>query len=100
MMILGLIILSFFALLGLLSFASALIGRAYREYNPSTLVLRKLNAESAEVRVRCAAARCVELRCGHLLCECADEEALFICKKLMHEYPIIEAVMAEKAQTG
>lgn len=96
MEILWFIILGFFALLGLLSFLSALIGRAYREYNPSMLVLRALCAATAEVRVRCAAARCVELRCEHLRCECADEEALIICRKLRREYPIIEAVMAPK----
>ena len=92
MYIIGLIILSFFALVGAVGFITALFGRSFDDSNPSELVLKALTAETAEVRVRRAAERCAQLRCEHLRCECLDDEALLICEKLRREYPVIEAV--------
>ena len=88
--IIVLIIMTFFAVIGLITFINALIlGNDLRNEDVK-LVLDSLSGNSAERRVRKAVNICEELSCRRLVCECSDEEARFICKKLKERYPIIE----------
>ena len=88
MYILGMIVLSFFALIGAASFLSALLSSGA---DPETaLLLENLTIDNAEIRIRRAARLCDRIRCDRLICRCADEEAEKICTMLMKEYRIIE----------
>lgn len=90
MYILGMITLTFFAIIGLASFITAICRRTYVKDDRAVLVLRELTADNAEHRVRRAAAVCEELRCERLICECADDTAAEICDLLSADYPVIE----------
>lgn len=88
MVIIGWIVLSFFALIGAAAFVSALLGGSADEQ--TALVLEKLTVKDAEMRVRRAASMCDRIRCQRLICRCVDEDAEHICEHLMREYRIIE----------
>lgn len=89
MIVIGMIVLSFFALIGFAAFHSALINS--RDTDAETaLVLENLIAQNAEMRVRRAVRICERIRCNRLICRCADEGAERICERLMKEYRMIE----------
>ena len=94
MYIIGLIILTFFALIGILAFINSII-KLRDPDRKATMILSDLSAGDAEMRIRRAARICSEIRCERLICMCADADSLFICKALSAVYPVIEARKAE-----
>lgn len=92
MYILSMIILIFFAIIGLCAFISAIIYAAHNTKGDEILiVLRKLNEENAEGRLRKAAGICMNTRDAKLLCVCErDNPAFVICEKFKADYPFIE----------
>lgn len=95
MLTVGIILLVFFALIGVLAFLSALIGAG--EDKKQVMVLEDLREENAEYRIRRAARRCERIRCGRLICRCEDAGAERICKILMKEYRMIELQKAAES---
>ena len=88
MVMIAMIVLSFFALIGAAAFLSALLDGDADE--KTALVLEQLRAADAEVRIRRAARLCETIRCQRLICRCADEEAEQICERMTREYRMIE----------
>ena len=89
MYIFGLIILTFFAVIGLTVFINEIV-RSGHEDDKMTLTLTSLTAGDAEIRVRRAARICSDIRCSRLLCQCDDVTAIEICETLRADYPVIE----------
>ena len=89
--IFGLIILTFFAVIGLAGFITAVM-RGCGSDDKLKLVLSELTAGTAEARVRRAVSICEDIRCEHLICECADNEAARICEKLRDDHGIISII--------
>lgn len=91
MYIVGLIILTFFAVLGLSAFLTPLLSEA-RNDPQLKLILEKLTASDAEIRVRRGVRLCRELRIERLICECADAEAIAVCERLKNDCRMIEVI--------
>lgn len=89
MIILGAIVLSFFAVIGVLCFIGACVRNLSSEGNSAVLILKNVSGSDAEMRVRKAASVCEHIRCEQLLCECTDDEAVMICEVLQRYYPVI-----------
>ena len=90
MYILGMIVLTFFAVIGAASFITAISRSISGKDDCFVLVLKDLTENDAEIRVRRAVQLCGELRCEQLICECADDAAVRICEILREKHPIIE----------
>ena len=90
MYILGMIILTFFAVIGAAHFISAILHSAAGYDEQLVMVLTELGADNAEYRLRNALSLCREMRCSHLRCECRDSEALYICNSFARHEPMIE----------
>ena len=90
MYIFCLIMLSFFAVIGLASFVTSLIRSRVGSDIDLAVILYGLRATDAEARARKAAVICEEIRCKKLICECTDDEAAEICRKLQRTHGIIE----------
>ena len=88
MYIFGMLILTFFAVIGVAVFITALY-RARGADKHLSIVLSELYADNAEVRIRNAAELCSEIRCERLICECADTQTMSICARLSRDHPII-----------
>ena len=89
MYIVGIIMIAFFAVIGVLTFIAA-ITKLNTADEETDMTLRNIRAQNAEQRVRKAAKLCDRMRCQHLICRCLDEEAVIICERLRKEYRIIE----------
>lgn len=89
MYIIGMITLTFFAVIGAASFITSLL-RANGADEHLSIVLSELNEDNAEARVRKAAHLCSEIRCEKLICECADMKTEEICARLSDEYSFIK----------
>ena len=89
MYIFGLIILTFFAVIGLTVFINEII-RSGHDDDRMMIMLTSLNADNAEMRVRYAAKVCTDIRCSRLLCQCDDVTAREICERLKDTYPVIK----------
>lgn len=91
MEILCLIMLIFFAIIGLCSFITALLDLFYKGSGETILILDKLTAESAEARIRSAARMCHHHRGTRLICRCdPNEPAYDICRLMQKDYPFLE----------
>lgn len=89
MNVIGIIVLSFFALIGAAAFLSAMF-RENTADKECALLLEHLTADKAEMRIRRAAKLCDRIGCQRLICRCSDVEAEQICERLTREYRIIE----------
>ena len=99
MYIAGMLILTFFALIGLCAFITAIADLIHSGTdNGAMLILSGLSEADAEARVRRAARICRDKRCGRLICVVdPDDPAKIICENLTPEYPFIEIMDTESA---
>lgn len=91
MYIFCLIILIFFAIIGICAFITSLLDHCYHGEHESTLVIGGLSAENAEARIRSAARICQHHKGMKLRCVCSEENPAYdICKLMQKEYPLME----------
>lgn len=91
MYIFSMILLIFFAIVGLCAFISALLDIAYKGNSNAVLMLRNLTPDNAEVRIRRAARICLHHTDIRLICICPkDNPAYDICLMMQKEYPFLE----------
>ena len=91
MYILCMIILIFFAIIGLCAFIAALLDVFYRSDGETVMILKELSADNAEARIRSAARICQKHNGMHLVCICDEENPAYdICCLMKKEYPFLE----------
>lgn len=91
MYIICMIILIFFAIIGICAFITSLLDHCYHGEHESTLVIEDLSAENAEARIRSAARICQYHKGMTLRCVCSEENPAYdICKLMQKEYPLME----------
>ena len=96
MVIFGMLILIFFAIIGLCAFISSLLDIFYNNKSEALIILRDLSADNAEARVRSAARLCLRKPSMRLLCVCDEENPAYdICLLLKKEYPFLEIISSE-----
>ena len=90
MYIFAMLVLIFFAVIGITAFITAAGDALYRTKRGFFLVLPALDADNAEARVREAARLCKRKPGLRLICVCAKgDDAAAICERLKQEYPFI-----------
>lgn len=92
MYILGMVILVFFAVIGIAVFIGTL-AKAHLKNDTDGLILLipQLNADNAEARIRSAAVIRQETQGCRVVCICeGDNDAMMICEKMKREYPFLE----------
>lgn len=92
MYILGLVILVFFAVIGLAVFVSTLV-KANLQSNTDgfILLIPQADEDNAEARIRSAAALVGSAHGCRLICVCKNEHgARMICEKMQREFPYLE----------
>ena len=99
MYIIGMVILTFFAVIGAAAFITGLL-RAKDADEDIAVILYKLNEDDAEARIRKAAELCGEIRCERLICVCEDIAAKNICVRMKKVYPIVEISDKKAAAEG
>lgn len=91
MYIFCMIILIFFAIIGLCAFITALLDSIYKSSGVTVLILKEISADNAEARIRSAARICQRHKGMRLICECdEDNPAYDICRLMQKEYPFLE----------
>ena len=91
MYIICMIILIFFAIIGICAFITSLLDHCYHGEHESTLEIEDLSAENAEARIRSAARICQHHKGMTLRCVCSEENPAYdICKLMQKEYPLME----------
>ena len=91
MYIFCMIILIFFAIIGICAFITALLDCFYHENHQSVLILSDLSVENAEARLRWAARICQRHKGMKLRCICKEDDPAYdICFLMKKEYPMIE----------
>lgn len=91
MYILCMIILIFFAIIGLCAFITALIDAFYKTDGETVLTLKNISADNAENRIRSAARICQRHKGMRLICICDEENPAYdICRLMQKEYPFLE----------
>ncbi len=92
MYILYMIVLIFFAVIGLCSFITALIDSAHGSAGKNIVItVRHPSANEAEAALRQAARICVRSKGARLICVCdSDEPSYPICELMQRDYPFIE----------
>ena len=99
MYIIGMIILTFFAIIGIATLIDAAYRAISRVRGDLILVLPLLGADDAEARTRQAARLCEQAAGSAVVCICdAGSEAEAICTRLRDEYPTV--VVTESASFG
>ena len=85
------IILIFFAIIGICAFITSLLDLCYHGEQKSVLIIGDLSPENAEARIRSAARICQHHRGMKLRCICSKEVPAFdICTLMQKEYPLME----------
>ena len=88
MYLFSMIILIFFAVIGLCAFISALLDAVYRSGGQAELIITKLTPDSAEARILHAARICQH--------HCKEGEPAYdICKLMQKEYPFMQIIPDE-----
>ncbi len=91
MYILGMIILIFFAIIGICAFITSILDHCYHGEHESLLIIDNLSAETAEARIRSAARICQHHKGMKLRCICSEDDPAYdICALMQKEYPLIE----------
>ena len=100
MYILAMILLIFFAGVGLISFVLSVMRLLTESSDKSEyfLILPKITSSSAEYKLRCAASRMRELSKGEILCLCdgCDTETQEICRRMTEECPYLSVLSKEE----
>ena len=90
MYILSMIILIFFAIIGLCAFITAVIDSMHSGAGELLIILRELSEDNAEARVRKAAGICRNCRGSRIICVCEkDSPEESICEMLKRDHPFI-----------
>lgn len=93
MYILSMIILIFFAIIGLCAFIGAILDAVCKSTGSVVLTIGDLSADNAEARIRCAARVCQHHRGYRLRCICdEDQPAYDICRLMQKDYPFMEII--------
>ncbi len=94
MYILGMILLVFFAVIGLTVFVSMLVKANLKsDTRDFILLISRVDEQNAEARIRTAAMMTDSVRGCRIICVCAETNpARVICEKLKRQYPQIEIV--------
>lgn len=96
MLILCMIILIFFAIIGLCAFITAIADCFYSD-SGAVLLLTGLDCENAEARIRAAERICRQHRGIRLKCVCDENDPVYdICVMMQKEYPMMEITPCEK----
>ena len=91
MLVFCMIILVFFAIIGLCAFITAILDIAYKGDSSAVLVIKDLKPDNAEARIRTAARICLKHTHIRLVCLCKEEDPAYdICCYLKKEYPFLE----------
>ncbi|WP_405356490.1 hypothetical protein [Ruminococcus sp.] len=91
MYILCMIILIFFAIIGICALITSLLDHCYHGDHETMLVLKELSTENAEARIRSAARICQHHKGMKLRCICDEDDPAFdICVMMQKEYPSME----------
>ena len=91
MYIFSMIILIFFAIIGLCAFVGGLLDAVYKGSSNALLILGDLSPDNAEARIRAAARICRQHRSIRLRCVCEKgDPARDICELMQKEYPFME----------
>ena len=91
MFVLCMIILVFFAIIGLCAFITAILDIAYKGDSSAVLVIQNLKPDNAEARIRTAARICLHHTHIRLVCVCEESDPAYdICKLLQKEYPFMD----------
>ena len=91
MYILSMVILIFFAIIGLCTFIGAILDRAYRVKEGLTLIVEGLTPDSAEAQIRAAARICQRHKDVGMVCICGEDSSVKeICRLMKKDYPFIE----------
>ena len=91
MYIFCMIILIFFAIIGICAFITSLLDLCYHGEQKSVLIIGDLSPENAEARIRSAARICQHHRGMKLRCICSEDDPAFdICCLMQKEYPLME----------
>ncbi len=94
MYILGMVILGFFAVIGICSAFSGLMRS--KNILHAELILRGLTADNAEAQLRSAAEICRRHKGLRLRCICSTKDPAYeICRLMQSEYPFIELESCE-----
>ncbi len=94
MYILGMIILVFFAVIGIASFVGGVVKSHFKcDTKGFILLICDLSENNAEAKIRSAAIMTEEAKDCRIICVCAgDHPARAICEKMQKQYPQIEIV--------
>lgn len=97
MYILCMIILVFFAIIGLCAFLSAILDQCYQNDGKAELTLKDLTTADAEARIRTAARICQHHRGFSLICVCDEKDPVYdICCLMKKEYPFMQIVPPDR----
>lgn len=102
MYIAGMIILVFFAVIGLSAFVGGLV-RAHliSDTDGFILLIPRVDEDNAEARIRSAAITAESARGCRIICVCGeDDPAHMICEKMLSQYPRVEIVEAIDSLSG
>ena len=87
------IILIFFAVIGLCSFISGLLDKLYMTGGKAELLITDLCPDDAEARIRSAARVCLRHQGFRLKCICDENAPAYdICRLMQKEYPFMEII--------
>lgn len=96
MFIFCMIILIFFAVIGLCAFITSILDYCYKGDQESVLIIKNLSADNAEARIRSAARICQHHKGMRLRCICGEDDPAFdICVLMQKEYPLMEICSLE-----
>ena len=96
MYILCMIVLVFFAVIGLCAFAAALLDQFYQGSTDAELILKNLSPDNAESRIRSAAHICRRQKGIRLIILCSETDPAYdICRLMQKDYPFVE-IMPKK----
>ena len=91
MYILCMIILIFFAIIGICALITSLLDHCYHGDHETMLVLKELSTENAEARIRSAARICQHHKGMKLQYVCDENDPAFdICAMMQKEYPLMK----------
>ena len=91
MFVFCMIILVFFAIIGLCAFITAILDIACKSDGSAVLVVKDLKPDNAEARLRAAARICLSHTSIRLICVCREDDPAYdVCRLLQKEYRFME----------
>ncbi|MBQ3264364.1 MAG: hypothetical protein IJH07_01170 [Ruminococcus sp.] len=93
MIIFSMIVLIFFAIIGLCAFIASIIDICGKSEGRAELILHDLTPDDAELRIREAARICQAHRGYILKCACSENDPAYdICTLMQKDYPFIQII--------